>query len=331
MTIKNNGVLVVVEVAESQPVDLGLEMLGLARQLIDSLGGVVTAVAFGAGLENLGDILIAHGADQVLVNDNTRFADFHAEAWLPDLSKIISEVAPDIVLIGHSEPGTDLAPRLAFRLDVDVATGCESIEIINGQPHMTRSCFGGLAREVVTFSKTPALATIRSKSQQAIEPMMERVGEVQQVSSILDESSIRTRVVSREREEAVGGVKMENAKVVIGGGVGLGGPEGFKTLNEIAELVDGAVGASRAACDLDWCPRSYQIGLSGRTVAPELYLAVGISGASHHMAGCGNSKTIVSINSDPKAEIFKSSRFGIVGNSQEIIPALAEEIRKLKA
>ena len=118
---------------------------------------------------------------------------------------------------------------------------------------MTRSCFGGLAREVVTFSKTPVLATIRSKSQQALEPMMERVGEVQQVSSILDGSSIRTRVVSRETEKA-DGAKMESAKIVIGGGLGLGGPEGFKTLNEIAELVDGAVGASRAACDLDWCP-----------------------------------------------------------------------------
>ena len=330
MTDNNNGVLVVVEVLESLPIDLGLEMLALARRLTDSTGGIVTAVAFGSGLENTGDILIAHGADQVLINDNAIFANFHAEAWLPDLSKIIAEVAPDIVLIGHSESGTDLAPRLAFRLDVDVATGCESIEITNGQPHMTRSCFGGLAREVVTFTKKPALATIRSKTQQALEPMVERAGEVKHVNSILDENSIRTRVISRETEKA-DGARMESAKIVIGGGLGLGGPEGFKTLNEIAELVDGAVGASRAACDLDWCPRSYQIGLSGRTVAPELYLAVGISGASHHMAGCGNSKTIVSVNSDPKAEIFKSSRFGIVGNSKEIMPALAEEIRKLKA
>ena len=330
MTDNNNGVLVVVEVSESQPIDLGLEMLALARYLTDSMGGIVTAVAFGTGLETTGETLIAHGADQVLINDNSIFANFHAEVWLPDLSKIIAEVAPAIVLIGHSESGTDLAPRLAFRLDVDVATGCESIEVMNGQPHMTRSCFGGLAREVVTFTKTPALATVRSKSQQALPPMMERAGEIKHVNSILDENSIRTRVVNRETEKA-DGVKMESAKIVIGGGLGLGGPEGFKTLNEIAELVDGAVGASRAACDLDWCPRSYQIGLSGRTVAPELYIAVGISGASHHMAGCGNSKTIVSVNSDPNAEIFKSSRFGIVGNSQEIMPALAEEIRKLKA
>ena len=330
MTNSNNGVLVLVEVVESQPVDLGLEMLALARQLTDSLGGAVTAVAFGSGMENTGELLIAHGADQVFINDNAIFANFHSEAWLPDLSKIISEVAPEIVLVGHSEPGADLAPRLAFRLDVDVATGCESIEVINGRPHMTRSCFGGLAREVITFTKTPALATIRSKTYQALEPVMERKGAVKHVSSILDESSMRTRVVSRETEKA-DGAKMESAKIVIGGGLGLGGPEGFKTLNEIAELVDGAVGASRAACDLDWCPRSYQIGLSGRTVAPELYIAVGISGASHHMAGCGNSKTIVSVNSDPKAEIFKSSRYGIVGKSQEIMPALAEEIRKLKA
>ena len=330
MTDNNNGVLVVVEVLESQPIDLGLEMLALARRLTDSMGGIVTAVAFGTGLETTGETLIAHGADQVLINDNAIFANFHAEAWLPDLSKMIAEVAPALVLIGHSETGTDLAPRLAFRLDVDVATSCESIEIINGRPHMTRSCFGGLAREVVTFTKTPALATVRSKSQQALPPMMERAGEIKHVDSILDENSMRTRVVNREREK-VDGVKMESAKIVIGGGLGLGGPEGFKTLNEIAELVDGAVGASRAACDLDWCPRSYQIGLSGRTVAPELYIAVGISGASHHMAGCGNSKTIVSINSDPNAEIFKSSRFGIVGNSKEIMPALAEEIRKLKA
>ena len=254
MTDNNNGVLVVVEVLESQPIDLGLEMLALARRLTDSMGGIVTAVAFSNGLETTGETLIAHGADQVLINDNSIFANFHAEAWLPDLSKIIAEVAPAIVLIGHSESGTDLAPRLAFRLDVDVATGCESIEVMNGQPHMTRSCFGGLAREVVTFTKTPALATVRSKSQQALPPMMERAGEIKHVNSILDENSIRTRVVNRETEKA-DGVKMESAKIVIGGGLGLGGPEGFKTLNEIAELVDGAVGASRAACDLDWCPR----------------------------------------------------------------------------
>ena len=197
MTDNNNGVLVVVEVEDNQPIDLGLEMLALARRLTDSMGGSVTAVAFGTGLETIGEMLIAYGADRVLINDNQIFANFHAEAWLPDLAKIVDEVAPTIVLIGHSDSGTDLAPRLAFRLDVDVATGCESIDILNGRPHMTRSCFGGLAREVVTFSKLPAVATIRSKSQQSLIPTTERSGRVENVISILDVNSIRTRVVSR--------------------------------------------------------------------------------------------------------------------------------------
>ena len=139
--------------------------------------------------------------------------------------------------------------RLAFRLDVDVATGCESIEIMNERPHMTRSCFGGLAREVITFTKTPALATIRSKSQHALPPMMERTGEIKHVASILDENSMRTRVVNRETEQA-DGVQMESAKIVIGGGLGLGGPEGFKTLNEIAELVDCLLYTSPSPRDL---------------------------------------------------------------------------------
>ena len=217
MTESNNGVLVVVEMLGSQPIDLGLEMLGLARRLADSSGGTVTAVAFGTGLETTGELLSAYGADQVLINDHEIFANFHAEAWLPDLSKIVVEVAPALVLIGHSLSGTDLAPRLAYRLDVDVATGCESIDIVNGRPHMTRSCFGGLAREVVTFNKTPAVATIRSKTQEPLTQMMERVGEVQQVNSILDVNSIRTRVIKREREKA-DGVKLESAKIVIGGG-----------------------------------------------------------------------------------------------------------------
>ena len=150
------------------------------------------------------------------------------------------------------------------------------------------------------------------------------------MASVLDMGSVRTRIVGRERESA-DGVRLENADVVIAGGRGVGGPEGFECLNELAGLLGGAVGASRVACDLGWCPPSCQIGLTGRTVAPELYLAVGISGAGQHMAGCGAAKTIVSINSDPDAAIFQSSRFGVVGDYQEVIPALVEEIEKLKA
>ncbi|MDD9983625.1 MAG: electron transfer flavoprotein subunit alpha/FixB family protein [Gammaproteobacteria bacterium] len=326
----SSGIMVVVETADGRPVDLAFEMLGLARRLADGLGGAVTAAALGAGLDGIGEVLVAGGADRVLIVDDAAFADYQADAWLPDLAGIVTDAAPAAVLIGHTVSGADLAPRLAFRLDTAVATGCEAVDIVNGRPHMTRACFGGNAREVVSFTTVPAVATIRAKTQEALEPDPGRTGDIEFMAPILDAGSVRTRIIGRERESARG-VRLENADVVVAGGRGVGGPEGFGPLDELARLLGGAVGASRVACDLGWCPPSYQIGLTGRTVAPELYLAVGISGAGQHMAGCGAAKTIVSINSDPDAAIFRSSRFGVVGNCQEVIPALVEEIRKLKA
>ena len=325
----NGDILVIVETADVRHIDLTFEMLGLARRLADGPGGTVTAVALGNGLDGIGDVLVARGADRAVIADDVAFADYKADAWLPDLAKIVTEAAPVAVFIGHTVMGTDLAPRLAFRLDTAVATGCEAVEIADERLHMTRVCFGGNAREVVSFTTTPAIATIRAKTQEALEPDPLRTGATEFVDSVLDLTSVRTRIATRERESA-SGIRLENADVVIAGGRGVGGPEGFEHLNELARLLGGAVGASRVACDLGWCPQSYQIGLTGRTVAPELYIAVGISGAGQHMAGCGAAKAIVAINSDPDAAIFQSSRIGVVGDCLEVIPAFVEEIRKLK-
>ena len=325
----NGHILVIVETADGRPIDLTFEMLGLARRLADGSGGTVTAVALGNGLDGTGEILVARGADRALIADDPAFADYRADAWLPDLARIAAEEAPAAVLVGHTVPGTDLAPRLAFRLDTAVATGCEAVEIADGRLQMTRVCFGGNAREVVSFTTTPAVATIRAKTQETLEPDPARTGAIEPVDSVLDPASVRTRIAARERERT-SGVRLENADVVVTGGRGVGGPEGFKHLDDLAALLGGAVGASRVACDLGWCPQSYQIGLTGRTVAPELYLAIGISGAGQHLAGCGAAKAIVAINSDPDAAIFRSSRIGVVGDCQEVIPALVEEIRKLK-
>ena len=326
----SSGILVVVETADGQPVELVFEMLGLARRLADGAGGAVTAAALGTGLDGIGEVLVARGADRVLIVDDAAFADYQADAWLPDLATFVTDTTPAAVLIGHTVSGADLAPRLAFRLDTAVATGCEAVDIVNGRPHMTRACFGGNAREVVSFTTIPAVVTIRAKTQESLEPDAGRKGDIEFVAPVLEAGSVRTRIVGRERERARG-VRLENADVVVAGGRGVGGPEGFGPLDELARLLGGAVGASRVACDLGWCPPSYQIGLTGRTVAPELYLAVGISGAGQHMAGCGAARNIVSINSDPDATIFGSSRFGVVGDCREVIPALVEEIRKLKA
>ena len=328
--VDNSDILVVVETSDGHPIDLVFEMLSLARRLAHGLDGAVVAVALGSGLDGVGEALVARGADRVLIADDAAFADYQADAWLPDLVEIVAKAAPAAVLVGHTVPGADLAPRLAFRLDTAVATGCEAVEIADGRLHMTRVCFGGNAREVVSFTTIPAVATIRAKTQEALEPDPGRTGRVECLASVLDTGSVRTRIAGRERASA-DGVRLENANVVIAGGRGVGGPEGFEGLDELARLLGGAVGASRVACDLGWCPPSWQIGLTGRTVAPELYLAVGISGAGQHMAGCGAAKAIVSINSDPDATIFRSSRFGVVGDCSEVVPALVEEIRKLKA
>jgi len=324
-----SGVLVIVETEEGWPVDLVLEMLGLARRLVGDIGGEVSAAVLGHGIDGIGEALVAGGADRALIADDEAFATYQAETWLPDLIHMVGETTPAVVLIGHTVAGADLAPRLAFRLETAVAIGCESIDAAEGRVLMTRACFGGNAREVVSFTTVPAIATVRAKTQEPLAPDPGRDGEVVTISSVLDVTAVRTRIAGRERETATG-VRLENADVVIAGGAGIGGPEGFEGLHELADLLGGAVGASRVACDLGWCPPSYQIGLTGRTVAPQLYIAVGISGAGQHMAGCGGAKAIVSINSDAEAAIFQSSRIGVVGDCQAVVPALVEEIRKLK-
>ena len=323
-----HGILVIAEVEGSALTDLSREMLGLARRLSDERGGKVSVVVLG---ENSGDSakdLVAFGADQVYIGEDVSFAAYLAEVWRPYLTKVISDTQPEIILMGHNTMGADLAPRIAFGLGGMVATACVEAEIVNGRVQATRPCYGGAAREVISFKTEPAVLTIKSKSQTALERDDGRNGEVVALSV----SSIETRARIIERKiEATAGVRLETAEIVVAGGRGLSGPEGFNKARELADVLGAAVGASRVACDLEWCPASYQIGLSGRTVAPELYLAFGISGASQHMAGCGNAKTIVAINNDPDAQIFQSSRFGIVGDCQEVLPPLIDELRKLKS
>ncbi len=323
------GVLVIIEAVDGRPIGLAYEMLGLARRLAGDLGGAVSAALLGRGVEGAARDLIAGGADRVLVADGAAFADYQADAWLPDLLRIAGDAGAAAILVGHTVMGADLAPRLAFRLETAVAMGCEEVTAGGGKILLTRPCYGGNARQVVSFNTTPAVATIKAKSQEPLAADEGRAGEVVAVVPCLDADAVRTRITGRQRETA-DGVSLENADVVIAGGRGMGGPDGFKTLHELADLLGGAVGASRVACDLGWCPPSYQIGLTGRTVAPQLYLAAGISGAGQHLAGCARAKAIVAVNSDGDAAIFAKSRFGVVGDCGEIMPALVEEIRKIK-
>lgn len=320
---------VVAEVSGGRPVGLCHEMLGLARALVDVSGGAVHAGILGSGLDGVAEDLIAHGADTVRVVDAPIFAQYQADAWLPDLVAMIAQARPDAVMAGDTPLGADLAPRLAFRLGTTVATGCNRVRVEGGKLILTRPCYGGKAEEVVSILTSPALFTVKPKSFQPWPKQDKRGGEIVRIDSVLDPASVRTKV--REvRVDADDGARLESARTVVAGGGGMKGAQGFELAGRLADALGGAVGASRVACDLGWCPRSLQVGLSGRTVAPELYIAIGISGAAQHLSGCANAKTIVAINTDPNAPIFRFARYGVVGDCHQVMPALIEKIEALR-
>lgn len=323
------GVLVIAELAGGKPTALTHELLGLARRLLGVTAGKVAAAVLSAAGAPVARELIARGADCVYLADHPALESCSGAAWTLAAVEVVKLAAPACVLVGHNVPGMDFAPRLAFRLKTAVAMGCVGIRAEGGKLLFTRPCHGGNAHEVVSFSSAPALATVRAGRHDALEPDARRSGETIPVTVHIERAGLRVRVVERLREP-VAGVRLEDARVVVAGGRGLNGPDGFRLLEQLAAELSGAVGASRPACDLGWAPPSWQIGLTGRTVTPDLYIAVGISGAGHHMAGCGGAEAIVAINTDPDAAIFKDARFGVVGDYRELLPALIEEIRKRK-
>ena len=322
-----SGVLVLAEVTEEGKLaPVVPELLGAATRL----GGPVTCALLGSGVEGLAKDCVAWGAGKVIVVDDPLLAGYQGDAYAPVAERICRELDPAIALMGQTMMGRDLAPRLAARLGTAVAMDCVGLELQGGKLVAERPCYGGNARARYTINGSPQMATVKLKSQEPLARDDSRQGEIVKRAAELGPESVRTRVVERRKEKAEG-VRLEDAKVVVSGGRGLGGPEGFKPLEELAELLGGAVGASRAVCDLGWYPVPNQIGLTGKVVTPDLYIAVGISGASQHMAGISQVKNIVAINKDPEATIFKASRFGVVGDWKEILPPLIEKVRELKA
>ena len=272
--------------------------------------------------------LIARGVDRVYMATIAGLGELTVEARLPVIEAVCRELAPRLVLFVHDLAGAELAPRLAFRLDGAAATGCMDIAIVGDTLACTRPCYGGVAREIDRFEAAPLVATVRTGVFAPPEREAGRTGDIVAWASP-SAAPARTRLIGRTID-AADGVRLDDARTIVAGGRGLQGPEGFGVLATLAQALGGAVGASRVPCDLGWCPHSWQIGLTGKTVTPELYIAVGISGAGHHMAGCGNAKTIVAINTDPEAGIFQDARFGVVGDYREVVPALTAELGRLR-
>ena len=317
-----SGVLILAELAD----DGGLapitqELVGAAQRLN---AGPVSAMLIGSGDEAAAAKIT--GVEKVYVVDNAALAQYTTDGYMHAAAAVAQQADPAIILLAQSNIGRDLAPALAFKLGTAVAMDTVALEFKDGKLHTTRPAYGGNARAVNSFTTSPAIATVRPKSQDAAEGGA--AGAVVKVD--FDASGIRTKVIDR-KVAASEGVRLEDAAVVVTGGRGLGGPENFDVIEQLAHLLGGAVGASRAVADLGWRPVAEQVGLTGKVVSPTLYIAVAVSGASQHMAGCSGSKNIVAINKDADANIFKAARFGIVGDFKTVMPPLIEAIKKVKA
>ncbi|MBI2957433.1 MAG: electron transfer flavoprotein subunit alpha/FixB family protein, partial [Chloroflexi bacterium] len=308
------------------------ELLGGARALASKLGEKVSLVLAGAGVAAAANQAAAYGADTVYVVDGPLLKDYQTDAYVSVLAGVAKEANPRYILLGQTAVGRDLAPRLAFRLGAALTSDCIALDVDPQSKHLlqTKPVYGGNALAVFTASSFPQIATARQKALAPLEPDQSRRAEVVNVPIKVDVSAIRYRVVDRVKEKTEG-IKLEDAKVIICGGRGIGGPEGFRQLDELARLLKGAVGATRPACDSGWMPSQVQIGLTGRVVTPDLYITFGVSGASQHLAGCSGARNIIAVNKDAEANIFKEARYGVVGDWKQILPAFIEKAKELLA
>jgi electron transfer flavoprotein alpha subunit len=327
----NKGVMIFIEVIDGKLTSISQELLGAGRKLANDLTEELSALVTGSGLTNIAAEAIAFGADKVYVVDAPLLKDYRTDSYVAVVEKVVKQANPRILLMGQTTIGRDLAPRAACRLATAAILDCIALEIdaATKQLLLTKPVYGGNARAIYTMETLPQMATVRAKAMAALAPDSARKGEVITIDAGLDPAAIRTNVLQKVVAETAG-IKLEDASVVIAGGRGIGGPEGFKQLEELAKLLKGAVGATRPPCDAGWIPDTVQIGLTGKIVSPQVYIAVALSGASQHMAGCSGAKNIIAINRDPEAQIFKEARFGVVGDWKKIIPVFQAKVKELQ-
>jgi electron transfer flavoprotein alpha subunit len=312
-------VLVIAEQIDGAFRKVTFEALSAARRLDTQ----VVAVVLGSGIEGAAAELGKYGAAKILVADDTALAEYTVDAYTEVVAAIVGQTRPDVVILGATSQGKELAGRLSARLDAGLATDCVAIDKDGGQVVATRPMYGGKILADVTLSGTPAIVALRPNTM-AAEPLSAD-GAIEKVA--VNVGQARTQVKGKQLE--TGKIDLTEAEVVVSGGRGMGGPD-FSVVEALADALGAAVGASRSAVDEGWRPASDQVGQTGKTVSPNLYIACGISGAIQHLAGMSSSKVIVAINKDPEAPIFTKADYGIVGDLFEVVPALTEEIKKLR-
>ena len=322
-----NNVFVWIDQSRGMVDSIAWEMLGAARQVAVPLGGQVVACVLGDGVDGLAQEAIQRGADAALLVNDATLASYRLEAYAATLAKLAQEHQPAAFLVGASSRGRELAAYVAAKLGVGLAADCTEIGVQDGSLVATRPALVGNVLAKITYSAArPHMATLRRRVFLPLEADAGRSGQVISAGAALAEGDIATQVVEFISQE--GQVSLTDAKIIVSGGRGVGGPPGFEPVRALAEALGAAMGASRAAVDAGWIPYVHQVGQTGKTVQPDLYIAVGISGAIQHLAGMKTSKVIVAINKDPEAPIFKLATYGVVGDLFKILPALTQEFRK---
>jgi electron transfer flavoprotein alpha subunit len=303
--------------------------LGKARELADQAGGKLAAVVIGDGVEGVAQEAVSYGADVVHQVDDPSLASYRVDPYAAVVEDLVSTYSPQIVLFPATARSRDLSAVVACDLNAGLAADASDLAIEDGGLAAVRPVFSGNLLTTVRFNSPIQVASVRPRSFPVPAPDASRTGEIKRSGAVAPATGIREEVTSFE-ETAGGEVSLTDAKIIVSGGRGVAkDPElGFKLVKELADALGGAMGASRAAVDAGYIPYKYQVGQTGKTVRPDLYIACGISGAIQHLAGMGSSKVIVAINKDPEAPIFALANFGVVGDLYEIVPALAAEFDK---
>jgi caffeyl-CoA reductase-Etf complex subunit CarE len=305
------------------------QLMGKARELSDALGARAVAVLLGHNVEPLAQELIWQGADRVLLAYAPVLEQYRTDAYAKVLSDIIRSKKPEVVLFGATHVGRDLAPRVAQRIHTGLTADCTGLDVDETERALlqTRPAFGGNIMATIACPRhRPQMSTVRPGVMNALPPDKTREGEIERIPVDVGESDLMVRILEVIKE-ARKRVDLEGAKIIVTGGRGLGGPDGFRLIGELADVLGGAVGSSRAAVDAGWISHDHQVGQTGKTVRPDLYIACGVSGAIQHQAGMKEAKCIIAINKDAGAPIFQLADLGVVGDLYKVIPALIKELR----
>ncbi len=343
-----SGVWVLAEQRDNKLREVSLELVSEGRKLADELVEELSAVVLGSDIKDTSKKLIAQGADNVYLIEDERLKDYRTAPYTSVISEMINKFKPEIVLLGATHNGRDLGPRISARINTGLTADCTelSIEKERGILLQTRPAFGGnLMATIICPEHRPQMATVRPGVMERSEPDYDRVGDIKECRIDLDEDNIDSKVIKRSKiikldsntskldfyteikeivKEAQGNVNLEDADIIVAGGRGVGDSAGFSTIENLAETLNGEVGASRAVVDEGWIDKEHQVGQTGKTVKPRVYIACGISGAIQHKAGMDSSDIIIAVNTDPVAPIFEACDYGIVGDLHQVVPMLAE-------